>query len=171
MAKELQLSIAIIVICSLLAGILFAYITKELGIRAEKGGLSIVPSFIGVFVGYIMVVVVLAIFFAHRFIGPFERLKVEIKLILAGNYHRRLCVRNSDDFYIRSFIMEVNKLLERLDKECKVLDKDKFRKDLDSELFNIIALLEKNASKEKLREALILFHSKYNILLGFKEKK
>ena len=37
MAKELRLSISLIVIWSLLAGIIFAYLTKELGARIEHG--------------------------------------------------------------------------------------------------------------------------------------
>ena len=63
-----------------------------------------------------IIVVVLALFFTHRFIGPFERLKMEMRLILTGNYHRRLSMRNSDDFYIRSFVSEVNKMLGEFEK-------------------------------------------------------
>jgi len=164
MAKELRLSISLIVIWSLLAGIIFAYLTKELGARIEHG----VFSFIIVFLGYVIIVVVLALFFTHRFIGPFERLKMEMKLVLTGNYHRRLSVRNSDDFYVRSFVLEVNKMLVEFEK--KSFDRDGFRKGIDSELLHVMALVEKeNVSKEKLREALLSFHEKMESLLKKKQ--
>lgn len=164
MAKELRLSISLIVIWSLLAGIIFAYLTKELGARIEHG----VFSFIAVFLGYVIIVVVLALFFTHRFIGPFERLKMEMKLILTGNYHRRLSVRNSDDFYVRSFVLEVNKVLDEF--ERKSFDKEGFRKSIDSELLHVMALIEKeHVSKDKLREALLSFHGKMESLLRKKQ--
>jgi nitrogen fixation/metabolism regulation signal transduction histidine kinase len=160
MAKELRLSISLIVIWSLLAGIIFTYLTKELGARIEHG----VFSYIIVFLGYVIIVVVLALFFTHRFIGPFERLKMEMRLILTGNYHRRLSVRTSDDFYVRSFVLEVNKMLDEF--ERKSFDKEGFRKSIDSELLHIMALVEKeNVSKDKLREALLSFHEKMESLL------
>lgn len=164
MAKELRISIALIVIWSLLAGIIFAYVTKELGARIEHG----VFSFIAVFFGYVVIVVVLALLFTHRFIGPFERLKMEMRLILTGNYHRRLSIRNSDDFYIKSFISEVNKMLDEFKR--KSFDKEGFRKTIDSELLHVMALIEKeNVSKEKLREALLSFHEKMEALLKKKQ--
>lgn len=164
MAKELRLSISLLVIWSLLAGIIFAYLTKELGARIDHG----VFSFIVVFLGYVIIVVVLALFFTHRFIGPFERLKMEIRLILTGNYHRRLSVRDSDDFYVRSFVLEVNKMLDEF--ERKSFDKEGFRKSIDSELLHVMALIEKEyVSKDKLREALLLFHEKMESLLRKKQ--
>ena len=160
MAKELRLSISLIVIWSLLAGIIFTYAAKELSARMEHG----VFSFIAVFLGYVIIVIVLALFFTHRFIGPFERLKMEMKLVLAGNYNRRLSVRNSDDFYVRSFVLEVNRMLDELENKC--FDKEGFRKTVDSGLLRVMALVEKeNVSKEKLREALLSFHDKVESLL------
>lgn len=169
MAKELRLSIALIVIWSLLAGILFTYLTKEFGQKVQPG----IITFILVFVGYIIIVIILTIFFAHRFIGPFERLKMEIKLVLAGNYQRRLRVRGNDDFYIRSFITEVNKVIDILEKKCKSFDQDALSRIIDSGLLNMIALIEQpDFSKEKLREALILLHQKIHPMLesGGKQK-
>ncbi|HBG93131.1 MAG: hypothetical protein A3J81_01410 [Nitrospirae bacterium RIFOXYB2_FULL_43_5] len=164
MAKELRLSIALIVIWSLLAGIIFTYVTKELGAKIEHG----VFSFIAVFLGYVVIVIVLALFFTHRFIGPFERLKMEMKIILAGNYHRRLHIRTSDDFYIKSFISEMNKVLDEF--ERKSFDKEGFRKTIDAELLHVMALIEKeHVSKDKLREALLSFHGKMESLLKKKQ--
>lgn len=160
MAKELQFSIALIVISSLLAGVLFTYLTKEIGAGAEHG----ILSFIAVFIGYVLIVIVLALFFAHRFIGPFERLKMEMKLILAGNYNRRLCVRGNDDFYIRTFITDVNKILDKFEGKC--IDKVGFRKSIDSELLHIMALIAREeVPREQLREAVLSFHEKLESLL------
>lgn len=165
MARELRLSISLIVIWSLLAGILFTYITKEIGAKTEHGLLS----FIAVFIGYLIIVIVLALFFTHRFIGPFERLKMEIRLILAGDYQRRFRVRGSDDFYVRSFIIDVNKILDSFEAKC--LDKKTFRQNIDSELLHIMSLIEKeDATKEKLREAMLLFHARIESLLGNNKK-
>lgn len=61
-ARELRLSIALIVIWSLLVGILFTYLTKELGAKTEHG----IFSFIAVFLGYVLIV----IFFSHCFYTP-----------------------------------------------------------------------------------------------------
>ena len=58
MVKELRLSISLIVIWSLLAGIIFAYLTKELGAKIEHG----VVSFITVFLGYVVIVIILVLF-------------------------------------------------------------------------------------------------------------
>ncbi|MBI4685598.1 MAG: hypothetical protein HY755_10400 [Nitrospirae bacterium] len=159
-AKELRLSVSLIVIWSLLAGILFTYLTKELGAKIEHG----IFSFIAVFLGYVIIVIILALFFTHRFIGPFERLKMEMKLILAGNFNRRLCVRTNDDFYIRSFITDVNKILDSFENKC--IEKDNFRKNINSELLNIMSLIEKQETpREKLREAVLAFHEKVESLL------
>jgi signal transduction histidine kinase len=159
-AKELQISVSLIVIWSLLAGILFAYITKELGAGMEHGLLS----FIAVFAGYVIIVIVFAMFFAHRFLGPFERLKMEMRLILGGDYSRRLCIRKNDDIYIRSFISDVNKLLNIFEGKC--INKEKFRKEIDSELLHLMSLIEKDSvSRQKLREAMLSFHEKIETML------
>jgi len=66
--------------------------------------------------------------------------------------------------YIRSFISDVNKILDRFETKC--LDKEEFRKRLDSELLHIIALVEKeDIPKEKIREVLLTFHDKIESLL------
>lgn len=162
MAKDLRLSIALIVIWSLLAGILFTYLIKEVTARMEPG----IFSFIGVFLGYALIVVVLAMFFAHRFIGPFERLKMEMKLVLSGNYHRRLSVRGSDDFYIRSFILEVNKVLDKHEKACMQFDREGFRRNVNSELMRLTSLVnKKEISGDKVKEAIVSFHDKVEALL------
>ena len=135
-AKELRTSIALIILWSLLATAFFTFFAKELG---EKIGNSS-WLFILVMFGYIIIVIVLTMLFSHRLIGPFQRLKTEIKLIKAGDYHRRLNVRGSDDIYIRSFIYEVNEILDEFE-EVQSHKKGIIR-DIESELINIISLIE-----------------------------
>ncbi|MEE8329944.1 MAG: hypothetical protein V3R54_08450 [Thermodesulfovibrionia bacterium] len=148
--KELRFSIAYMVLWSLLTVAFFTYLAIELGEKVENRPLY----FILVLAGYASIVIFLTLIFTHRLIGPFERLKVELKIILSGEYHRRLCTRTKDDLYISSFILEVNKLIDHLEKmyNCN----EGFRKKIDSDLSNIHSILEKKeTSKEELREAII----------------
>lgn len=163
--RELRLSIAHMVLWSLLAVALFTYLIIELGEKIERSPFY----FIIVFAGYAIIVIILTMFFTHRFLGPFERLKMELRIILSGNYHRRLCIRSNDDLYIRSFILEINKLLDSLEKMH--LFKGEFRKNIDSELLNIKSLIErKEISKEELGEAIISLHKKVEDLLKVSKK-
>ena len=159
--RELRFSVAIIILWSLLVTTGYSYLVKELSERMEHGFLF----FMLISLGYILIVVVLTIIFSHRLIGPFQRLKTEMKLIQSGDYCKRLNVRDNDDLYIKSFLMEVNKLLDELEKT------DNCRKDLakcvDSELLNILALIDKGeASKEEMKEAIMAFHNRTRNKLG-----
>ncbi len=157
--RELRFSIALVILWSLLAMAFLTYLTRELGGKIELG----LFFFIIVFAGYAVVVVFLTLFFAHRFVGPFERLKTEMRIILSGDYHRRLCIRNNDDVYIRSFISEVNKVLDELEK--MKLFKEELHANIDYELQNIVSLFEnRDVSGEKQRETMIAFHEKVNTL-------
>jgi signal transduction histidine kinase len=154
-SKELRISIALIILWSLLVTAFFTYFAKGL---AEKIGHG-TPLFIIVMLGYVLIIVVLTMLFSHRLIGPFERLNTEMRLIRSGEYHRRLGVRKSDDIYIRSFIKEVNMILEACEKE------QQYKRDLighiDSDLLGIISLIEEGEhSKDKLRERVLAFHKK-----------
>ncbi|GBE06355.1 MAG TPA: hypothetical protein ENH31_06725 [Nitrospirae bacterium] len=149
--KELRLSIAHMVLWSLLTVAFFTYMTIELGEVVEHNPLYIVA----VFLGYAVIVVLLTMIFSHRFLGPFERLKMELRVILGGNYQKRLNIRGRDDIYLRSFVMEVNKLLDHFEK------KHLFCKDLDSELKVLKFLIDREGtSKEELVEAVIALHDK-----------
>lgn len=163
--KELRLSIALIILWSLLITAFFTYFAKELSGKIGHGTLL----FVIIMVGYILIVIVLTMLFSHRLIGPFQRLKTEIKLIGAGDYHRRLNIRNNDDIYIRSFVTEVNKLLDDLEKMYNY--KQDLIRNIDSELIKLISNIEKNEpSKEKLREAVLEFHEKLKLLAEGKAK-
>ncbi|NOY39081.1 MAG: hypothetical protein GXO95_02265 [Nitrospirae bacterium] len=161
--RELRFSIALMILWSLLAMAFLTYLTRALGGKIEPG----LFFFIVVFAGYAIVVVFLTLIFTHRFVGPFERLKMEMKIILSGDYNRRLCVRNNDDLYIKSFISEVNKVLDELERMQSF--KEELHANIDSELLEIVSFLEKrDVSREELRETIIAFHDKVNAL--FKEQ-
>lgn len=161
--KELRFSIAYMVLWSLLTVAFFTYLAIELGEKVENRPFY----FILVLAGYASIVIFLTLIFTHRLIGPFERLKVELKIILSGEYHRRLCTRTKDDLYIRSFILEVNTLLDSLEKMYH--SNGRFCKKINSELSNINSILEKKEiPKEELREAIISFREKVEGLLNDK---
>ena len=154
-SKELRISIALIILWSLLVTAFFTYFAKELGEKIGNGTLL----FVIIMLGYLIIVIVLTMFFSHRLIGPFQRLKMEMKLIRSGDYHRRLNVRKSDDIYIMSFVTEVNKILAELEKAQR--NKEYLIKHIDSELISIISVIEEGeVSKGKLREIVLACHRK-----------
>ena len=157
--KELRLSIALIILWSLLITAFFTYFAKELSSRIGHG----ILLFVIIMVGYIVIVFVLTMLFSHRLIGPFQRLKTEIKLIGAGDYRRRLNIRTNDDIYIRSFVIEVNKLLDDFERMHNY--REGLIRQVDSELINIISDIEESGpSKEKMRESVLEFHKKLKSL-------
>ncbi len=158
-SKELRISIALIILWALLITAFFTYFARELSGKIGHGA----PLFIIVMLGYLIIVVVLTSLFSHRLIGPFQRLNTEMRLIRAGDYHRRLNIRKNDDIYIKSFVVEVNKILEELEKVEQ--HKKGIIKYIDSELTIITSLLEEGTpSEEKLREDVAEFHKKLKSL-------
>ncbi len=157
--KELRLSIALIILWSLLITAFFTYFAKELSSKIGHGFLL----FVIIMIGYIAIVLVLTMLFSHRLIGPFQRLKTEIKLICSGDYHRRLNLRGNDDLYIKSFIQEINKLLDDFEQMHNY--KEGLIRQIDSELISIISNIEEGeSSKEKMRESILDFHKKLKSL-------
>lgn len=155
--KELRYSIGFIVIWSLLAGVIFIFLAKELRKVIHH---EIVPVII--IVGYGVIVVLLTLFFSHRFIGPFERLKMEMRLILAGDYNRRLHIRQKDDLYIRSFIAEINILLDGFEKMH--IKREDLLKGVGLELERLVATLQMEQEEEKRADAVRLCREKINVL-------
>ena len=163
--KELRISIALIILWTLLITAFFTFLAKELGGKIGHG----TPLFIIIMFGYVAIVVVLTMLFSHRLIGPFQRLKTEIRLILAGDYRRRLNVRIKDDVYIKSFIGQINQLLDRIENmhQCQ---KDMINQ-FDSELLSLISdIEEKGESKENLRESVLSLHKKIRQIADKKVK-
>jgi len=101
-ARELQFSIALLVVLALLAGIFLQAVSSALisyyGMATPALGIMLV-------IGYVGIVVILAVFFTYRLIGPFKRLEYEMKLIQSGNLMKRLSVRSQDDLHIKNFII------------------------------------------------------------------
>ncbi len=162
-SKELRISIALIILWTLLVTAFYTYFAQELGEKIGQG----TPLFIIVMLGYVLIVVVLTLMFSHRLIGPFQRLITEMRLIRTGAYHRRLNLRNNDDIYIKSFIKEVNMILEEYEKMHQY--KEDMIKHIDSEMLNIIsAIQEEKHSVESLKERVLEFHKK---LKSIKEEK
>lgn len=158
--KELRFSIAHLVLWALLSVAFFTYTAIEIGGKIERGPVY----FIIVVIGYALIVIILTLIFTQRFLGPFERLKTELKLIRTGSHHRRFHVRTKDDFYLRSFITEINKVLEDVEKISG--SKEELHKKIDSELSNIKTIIErKEISKEELTEAVISFNKSVEDLL------
>jgi nitrogen fixation/metabolism regulation signal transduction histidine kinase len=154
-SKEIRTSISLIILWSLLVSAFFTYFAKELGEKIGSG----VLLFAIVMVGYVAIVIGLTLLFSHRLVGPFQRLKTEMKLIIAGDYHKRLNVRTSDDIYIKSFIMEVNTLLEAFEKAQS--NNEELNRHVNSELMTLLSLVERQyVSKDILRENILSLHSK-----------
>jgi hypothetical protein len=153
--KELRLSIAIIVLWALLISSFFTYIAKEYGGKIGHDTLL----FAIIMAGYIVIVFVLSMLFSHRLLGPFQRLKTDIRLIVSGDYQRRLKIRQNDDIYIRSFLIEVNNLLDDFEKMHNY--KENVVKYIDMEILDMISAIEEGGpSKEKLREEILYFHKR-----------
>ncbi|MDA8173421.1 MAG: hypothetical protein M0018_02385 [Nitrospiraceae bacterium] len=109
-SSALRYSILFIVMWSLGAGVVFITLAKLLGNMVNREFLPFI-----IMAGYVALVLVLTLYFSHRLIGPFERLKMEMRLILGGDYSRRLHVRHRDDIYIKSFVEDVNKVIHELE--------------------------------------------------------
>ena len=159
--REIRFSVAIVILSALLVSAIFSFLVNFIGDKIGHG----VLFFAIIAAGYIIIVLTLTILFSDRLIGPFQRLKTEIKLIRSGDYHRRLHIRGNDDIYLKSFIEEVNKILfenERVHK-CR----EGLIRHIDSELLGILAHIEEGkASGEELRENMLAFHKKARDILG-----
>jgi len=107
-ARELQFSLALLVVISLLSGIFLQTLSTELvhnyGLNAAVMGFTLI-------IGYLLLVVLLPVFFTHRLVGPFKRLEYEMKLIAAGDLGRRLGIRSKDDLHVKNFINHANKFI------------------------------------------------------------
>jgi len=167
-ARELRFSIALIVLWSLLAVLFFAWIARELNDYLSRSEIRIEYGFFGflfVMVGYGIIVLVLSALFSHRFIGPFERLKVEIRRILSGDISRRLHIRKGDDVYITSFILEVNRVLENYERLVRM--KAELRENLDRECLRLLSRSGPEIeSPEQQREVIIALYHRLKTELG-----
>jgi len=157
--REVRFSIAMIILWSLLVTAFFTFIAVKLSANIGQSPWS----YVILIAGYAVIVIVLTMHFSHRFLGPFHRLKTEMRLIMAGDYQKRLKIRHKDDIYIRSFIIEANKMLDVLEK-THLCRKD-ILEYIDSEFSGIMTLVEsEDTPRKKLKEALLSFRAKIKSL-------
>ena len=136
-AKELQITIALLVMLALLGGMFLQSISQGLNtyFRFES-------SFLGIFlsVGYIVIIVFLAIFFSYRLIGPFKRLEYEMKMIAKGELHKRLSIRTRDDLHVRNFTEYLNEFIGSFEDMSK--EYNKLHATIDNELEELAKMIE-----------------------------
>lgn len=119
-AKELQYSVALLIVLALLGGIFLQAVSSAL--IDHYGFKTPLLGFFLIF-GYIAIVVLLAVFFTHRLIGPFKRLEFEMKLVQSGNLSKRLSIRSQDDLHVRNFVKYSNEFIARFEDMSKEYNK------------------------------------------------
>lgn len=154
-SKELRLSIAVMLLWALLITAFFTYIASQLG---EQIGSSYI-LFAIIMIGYLAIIVSLSIFFSHRILGSFQRLKTELRLIKSGNHDRRLKVRQKDDLYMKSFIDEVNNVLNEY--EGMHIQKKNMTKHIDSEFIHLLSVVKEGGkSPVELQNTILECHKR-----------
>ena len=148
-ARELQASIAVLVILALLGGTFLLYLSKELNAL-----LGVRTPFLTLFLmlGYAAIVAFSAIFFTHRLVGPFKRLEYEMKMITKGDLSKRLSIRRNDDWHVRSFVAQVNALIERLEEMS--MEYNKLNSILSERLAELSERIRKGEPYEDLLEVI-----------------
>ena len=161
-SAHLRYSLFFIVLISLLTILLFSFAVRLIGDFLEDLGYKMqgnIPALIIVIIGYAVIVFALTYFFSHRFLGPFERLKTDMSIILGGFYHRRLITRDKDDIYIRSFVKEVNTMLDEFESLC--ISRQALTDIIKNDVKGIMDLLDdEGSSKEDLRGAVLALKEK-----------
>ncbi len=155
-SKELRYSVALMVLWSFLSVGLFFFFAKKLTGSLEPNLLT----FAIILFGYGLICFVMTSVFSHRLIGPFERLKTELRMVIEGDYKRRLKIREKDDIYIRSFINEINRLIEQHERLRNF--SDEFYHEVLSGLSDLIYRIEneKHCPLETKKELLLNIHRK-----------
>lgn len=161
-ARELQFSIAFLIVIALLGGMLLQSVSSALisyyGMNAAAVGVLLIA-------GYALIVIVLAVFFTHRLIGPFKRLEYEMKFIAGGDIRRRLTVRGQDDLHVKNFILYTNSFLsclEEMSKEHRILNEIVSKKILEiDEEFK-----KDNCDCKKIREELTVLQKQLRDFSG-----
>jgi len=147
-ARELQLSIAVLAVMELLGGALLQTLSSAI-VDYYKFGTPVVGLIL--IAGYIVLVILLSVFFTHRLVGPFKRVEYEMKMITAGDLSRRLSVRGSDDLHVKHFVANVNEFIsgfEEMSMEYNRLNStatgklDEIVEELTREKFNCEAVKE-----------------------------
>lgn len=111
-ARELQFSIALLIVLALLGGI-FLQTVSSLLVSYFRVNTAVIGFFL--ILGYALIVVLLSIFFTHRLVGPFKRLEYEMKLVSSGELSKRLSIRTQDDLHVRNFIRYCNNFISNFE--------------------------------------------------------
>lgn len=149
-ARELQITIALMVVLALLGG---AFLQSVSAALSSYFGFTTSVLTVFLTIGYIAIITFLAIFFAHRLLGPFKRLEYEMKTITSGELDKRLSIRARDDLYVRNFVAYVNEFIEKFEDISK--DYSKLHSALSAELTNLVKRIEKGEHKpEDIKETL-----------------
>ncbi len=151
---------AIIILWSLLFTMVFSFFAGMLGEEIGHGPLF----FTIIVVGYVLIILVLTLIFSHRLIGPFQRLKTEIKLVRSGDYCKRLNLRNNDDMYLRTFVEEVNGILDDLEKAQD--SRERLNGNIENEFSALESVIEKeDATSDEIKKVFVSFHEKAKTIL------
>lgn len=137
-ARELRVTIAVLVVLALLGGAFLQSISVSLSTY-----FGFTTPFLSIFltIGYIIITAVLAVSFAHRFLGPFKRLEYEMKIITSGELDKRLTIKARDDLYVRNFVAYVNKFIENFENMSK--DYNKLHSAISIQMDDIINKIER----------------------------
>jgi len=80
-ARQLQLSIAVIAVVTLLGGVV---LQAGANWALENFDLSLAAYILILIAGYVSLILLLCAFFVYKLVGPFRRLEYEMKLIASG---------------------------------------------------------------------------------------
>jgi len=162
-SRDIHFSLAFLIVLTLLGGItllVFSFwLLNEYGLHPVLTGLLLVA-------GYAAIVLILSLFFAERFVGPFKRLEYEMKLISRGELERRLSVRGGDDLHVRHFVRYLNAFISEFGEMSKEYNK------LGSAVSTKISYIANELSREKADNERIKeeIKSLQKIIQEFREK-
>lgn len=159
-ARELQITVALLVVLALLGGAFLQSVATALN---EYLGFTTSALTVFLTLGYIAIVAILAIFFAHRFVGPFKRLEYEMRIVANGSLDKRLTIRTRDDLHVRNFVAYVNEFIENFENMSK--DYNKVHSTLSLQMADIIKRMEKGQyNPEEIKEAIKTLHKQMHAL-------
>lgn len=90
----------------LLGGFLLLLLSKTISGHIDSSLL-----FLMLFAGYFLLIIFFSWALSKKFIGPFSRLKENMKDISKGDLSLRLTLRSGDDIRIKSFIDDANRMI------------------------------------------------------------
>lgn len=159
-ARDLQFSVALLVVLALLGGIFLQTLSTAL-IGRYGSSTAILGAFL--IIGYLLIVILIAVFFTHRLVGPFKRLEYEMKMISAGELNKRLSIRSQDDLHIRNYVRYTNNFISKFEEMSKEYNR------LNSTIIKRLEEIDRELSKkdfdcERVKAELSAFHKELHAL-------